>query len=586
MKLVLTILLALFLPLSSALGASHADEPFINVQVSSSSIFADESLLLIISVSRNDRPLDGFDPQFDPTDDFSFSPGSLMQGSQTTARLQDGRAVRTTRYDVSMQYSLTPSRTGDLTIPAATIVIDGQRYRTNPVPIAVGKQPNADFASISLTPTDVVAYQGQAVPMKLEWRIDRPIQGGRMTGDTPPRGAEIFSGVPGVVTENSRTTIDFFGKSIAASVPRGRGSVGLEVVAPFCFVFDEPGVQTLGPVGLAFTLMQGREERRYSATAEPVTVDIRPLPEQGRPAAFNGVVGACEIEALISDATTRVGDPITLSIRIEGELPPARLPAPLIDQQPAFTDSFRFASNGWVDGGEQGGGRVYSITIRARTPDLKEIPAIELPYFDPASAEYRVARSKPIPIKVEGTREVTAADAVSAAERRTATELVKDAELGVNANSFAPDRLRDESFELDALIASPVVRSLLIAPPVVWAGIAGACAFVRRRDPAAARRSRLLRHAYRLAGSRDPARQHRGARAFVAAFTDLDPDAVTSRDATTLLDGIQHDAVASVLGVLHATEATQFGRIKDASAGGTDLARSVRSLARLLEARA
>lgn len=586
MRLALTILFAIFLPLSSALGANRADEPLINVQVSSSSIFADESLLLIISVSRSDRPLDGLDPEFDPTDDFSFSPGSLMQGSQTTARLQDGRAVRTTRYDVSMQYSLTPNRTGDLTIPAATIVIDGQRYRTNPVPITVGKQPNADFASISLTPTDVVAYQGQAVPMRLEWRIDRAIQGGRMTGDTPPRGAEIFSGVPGVESGDSRTTIDFFGKSIAASVSRGRGSVGLEVVAPFYFVFDEPGVQSFGPVGLAFTLVQGREERRYSATAEPVTVDIRPLPEQGRPASFNGVVGACEIEAAISDATTRVGDPITLSVRIKGELPPARLPAPPIDQQPALTDAFRFASNGWVDGGEQGGGRVYSITIRPRTPDLKEIPAIELPYFDPASAEYRIARSKPIPIKVEGTREVTAADAVSAGERGPATERVRDAELGVNANSFAPDRLRDESFDLDALIASPVVRSLLIAPPVVWAGIAGACALARRRDPVAARRARLLRHACRLAGSRDPARRDRGARAFVAAFTELEPDAVTSRDATTLLEGIEDNAVADVLGVLRSTEATQFGRVTDASPGGTDLPRSIRSLARLLESRA
>jgi hypothetical protein len=584
MKLALMLLLLAILPLRAALGA---DEPFINVQVSSSSIFADESVLLIISVSRHDRPLEGIEPEFDPTDDFDFSAGSLMQGSHSTARMNGNQVIRSTRYDVSVQYSLTPTRTGDLTIPAATIVIDGQTYRTNPVPINVGKQPTADFASISVTPSDIVAYQGQAVPMKLEWRIDRPIQAGRMTGDTPPRGAEIFAGTTDIVSTDRRTTIDFFGKSIPANVSNAPRTAGIEVIAPFRFVFDEPGVHTLGPVGLAFTLMQGRgEERRYSATAKPVTVDIRPLPDQGRPDGFNGVVGHCEIESVISDATTRVGDPLTLSVRLKGDLPLARLPAPLIELQPAFTESFRFAPGGWVDGGEQGGWRVYSITLRPRKPDLAEVPAIELPYFDPASAEYRVARSKPIPIKVDGTREVTAADAVSVGGRSPTAELVLDAEAGIHANTLTADRLRDESFDLAAQLASPVVRSLLIAPPLAWAGIAGSLALVRRRNPALARRARLLRRAARWAGSSDPARQDRAAKSFVAAFTDLDPEAVTSRDGATLLDGVDHEAVADVLGVLQSAEASQFGRVTGAGASHTSLGRSIRALSRLLEARA
>lgn len=567
-------------------GLTHAGEPSITVQLGAAQVYAGEPFLVQIKISRQDAAIDAIEPEFDQTSDFEFSPPSLMQGSSSSAHLEGNRAVRTTQYWLNIQYTLEPQRTGDLTVPAATIVMGGQRYRTNPVPIHVIAPPVADFASITLTPSDAVLYVGQALPMRLEWQINRDIQGGKMTGDTLPRGAEVFSVDSAQPVGDNPTTISFMGKSLRATAGRGASGRGLAVAAPFKIIFDEPGVHPVGPVGLVFTAIENGEERRFTASSNTVTIDVRPLPERGRPDGFNGVVGACEIESIVSDATTRVGDPITLSVRIRGEQPPERLPAPLLDLQHGFTDAFRIASEGWIDGGVQGDWHTYSITIRPRLPDTKELPAIDLPYFDPASGEYRIAHSRAIPIKVDGAREITAADAVSAGKRAPATgESLTDGEPGVWANRQQPDRLRNESFDLTRIAASPVVRSIVIAPPLAWAAVAGTLGVLRRRNPMQIRRARLLRSSRRLAlGSRASVeRQSRAARHFVAAFTDLDPDAVTSKDAATLLEGIDDPAKGQLLDALRSSEASAYGRAPDAPLDRS-VGHAIRTLTRLLEA--
>ena len=565
---------------------SRAEDPQITVQISAPEINVDQMLMLVINVTRHDQPIGELDPVFDSSDDFDFSQGSVSNGSQTSARLEGNRAVRTVRYVASVQYSLTPRRTGTLTIPPATIEIDGQQYRTNPLQVSVTTPPVADFASISLLPGDVVAYEGQAIPMRLSWEINRNIEEGRMIGDGAPDGAEIFTMPPSDAANQSGTSIRFMGKSIGAIVSTGVGGSGIKVNAPFRIIFDRPGVHTLGPVGLVFSAIQGASLKRFSSTSEPVSVDIRPLPSKGRPDSFRGMVGACEIESSLSTPTMRVGDPVTLTVRIRGELPPSRIPAPPIQLQQNLTDAFRLASSGWVDAGEQGEWRVYSMMVRPQNAEMKEVPPVEVSYFDPASATYQVARSRPIPIAVEASRSVTAADAIGSGPRSVAAETLADAESGIRANQTSEDRLSKESFGLDARLAAPVSRVILIGAPIAWVSVAAITLAMRRRTPAARRRDRLLRSALRLARSSDPQKQARAARAFVAAHTDLDSEAVTTLDAEALLSEVESDRAPVVLHAMRSREAAEFGRLETTPSASTDLGSAIRTLSRLLETRA
>ena len=44
--------------------------------------------------------------------------------------------------------------------------------------------------------------------------------------------------------------------------------------------------------------------------------------------------------------------------------------------------------------------KVFTQTVRAKHPDVKEIPEIELPYFNTETGKYEVARSDAIPLSV------------------------------------------------------------------------------------------------------------------------------------------------------------------------------------------
>src|SRR5690606_34729625 len=52
--------------------------------------------------------------------------------------------------------------------------------------------------------------------------------------------------------------------------------------------------------------------------SNPLSLEVLPLPEQGRPAEFTGLIGEFRFEAQAAPTEVSVGDPITLTIRVSG----------------------------------------------------------------------------------------------------------------------------------------------------------------------------------------------------------------------------------------------------------------------------
>ena len=59
--------------------------------------------------------------------------------------------------------------------------------------------------------------------------------------------------------------------------------------------------------------------------------------------------------------------------------------------------------------------KVFTVTIRVRSDEAREIPPIAFSWFDPQAREYRTARSRPIALSVEPTELVGAREVVAAA---------------------------------------------------------------------------------------------------------------------------------------------------------------------------
>lgn len=556
--------------LSAMLTAgARAQEPSISVQVSSQSIFLDTALTVVLKVERLGEAFDAGMPEFDPTDEFLIGTPFASRGSFTEQTISNGVIRRDVRQQASFQYQFQPTRTGTLTIPSASITIGSAQYRTNPVQILVSPRPTADFASLRIEPRNITAYVGQAIPIDVIFESSRMPDTGEFIGDTVPRGVVAIPGER-LPTPNDRTmSLPLLGTNGTAFNLPGYTGPGIAFTMPMRLIAEQPGNLTLGPITFMLTLDRSRPRERLAVTSNPLHIEVRPLPEAGRPHEFNGIVGEGRIDATLSTPTARIGDPINLTIRLSGDLPPELLSPPMIELQTDISERFRIGREGWIDGGVSGGTRTYSITVRPQSSEISEFPPIRLHWFDPSSATYKTSLSRSIPLKIEASREVTAADAVG---RHTSgsREPLGDAPLRLNANRSRADRLTNFDSDLDAFLSTQSARALLIAPPALWTLLWAGAAVHRRESPDARRRRRLLSKSFAHArrADSDPARAASAIRLFVAAHTGIEPAAVTSSDLSALIASHSGpEAVLLITCMKHAERFEHTGRAPEPTLG-------------------
>ena len=205
------------------------------------------------------------------------------------------------------------------------------------------------------------------------------------------------------------------------------------------------------------------------------TLAVLDLPSEGRPAAFNGWIGQFDIHAEAKPTEVAVGEPITLSLKVDGPgiLATSRLPP--LDRQETLARDFRVPRE--IGAGERRGTAWhFTQTVRAKHDGVTEIPPVELPYFDPSADAYRVARSEPIPVRVETARVVTADDAEGRDLGPRQLE-VESTEQGIAHNYVDLDALEPmqdgPASWLRSLGPVPVALAVLLLPPLAYLGVLG-----------------------------------------------------------------------------------------------------------------
>lgn len=133
---------------------------------------------------------------------------------------------------------------------------------------------------------------------------------------------------------------------------------------------------------------------------QPITVDVKPLPP-GAPADFGGAVGKFELSAEPDKTATRVGEPVTVKVTIQGAGNFDTLPDPKWDNGADWRafDAKGETQSSVVNGNLQGT-RTYERTLIPTAEGILTIPGTRYAYFDPADAQYHVAETAPIKIQV------------------------------------------------------------------------------------------------------------------------------------------------------------------------------------------
>lgn len=372
-----------------------------------------------ISFSTNGEP-ESFDPP-------AFNGFQVVGGPNQSSSYSSVNGATT--INMSVGYVLVGVKEGDYTIGPAAMTIGGRQYRSNAVKIKVVKgrpvpqQPAQPGSGVSgdraadgnssdiskklflrAVANKTNVYQGEqiSVSYKLYANIN-------VVGSTPDKLPD-FNGFWSQEIKNNNQNIGW-------TVEEYNGQRYHVAVLKEVILFPERyGKLVLDPLAMTFVVRQitpsndpieqffggGRaEDVKYKLKSPPVTINVKQLPEQDKPAGFQGAVGNFSIGATLDKSAIRANEALNYTVKITGSGNLKLLKAPELDlaadiekYDPKVTDHITETING------VSGSREYSYLLIPRHEGNYTIEALKFSYFNPAAQRYVTLSANSFPVKV------------------------------------------------------------------------------------------------------------------------------------------------------------------------------------------
>ncbi|HXB90798.1 MAG TPA: BatD family protein, partial [Puia sp.] len=156
-----------------------------------------------------------------------------------------------------------------------------------------------------------------------------------------------------------------------------------------------------------FDQMAGEDEMGPEVTdnvtldTKPLPITIKPLPEENRPAGFNGAVGRFSIQASLANRNISAQEDATLHVVVRGQGNLPVITAPSVSWPngiEAFDPTAKEDVNKTV--APMSGSKSFDYVFTPRNPGHYTIPPITFPYFDPSSRSYKTAETASLDIQV------------------------------------------------------------------------------------------------------------------------------------------------------------------------------------------
>lgn len=380
----------------------------------------------------------------------------------------------------SSNYQITATDVGTMHLPGVTVVVDGRTYATNAVDVTISKPGTTDRMNVEFSVAERKCYVGQPIVMTVRWIVSTRWQNVAFhvaVFTSPDFLIEDVSSAGGAQAE--QVVIDGVPTTVRGTRQNVKGVESEVYVFSKVLLAQRPGRMRLDPVTVSANLAVGRvrtnsllnpymlDYKRMSVQSEAVELEVLPLPGEGRPGEFYGLVGQYTIEASAAPTKVSVGDPITVTIRVGGNpyLKPVRWPQ--LEQVPELATNFKVPSER-ASPTLENGFKVFTQTLRANSDAVQQIPPIPLVYFDSQAGRYVVARTDPIPLEVSPTRILTNADMEGGGAGTAGPQLslVQAIGKGLSANYYGPEVLVDQSFSLLSAVISPGYAAIWSIPLV------------------------------------------------------------------------------------------------------------------------
>ncbi|MCK0179448.1 BatD family protein [Flavobacteriaceae bacterium S0862] len=340
----------------------------------------------------------------------SFENFTIVGGPSQTISTQWLNGVK--KSSKTFSYFLAPKKRGKFTIGQSTIEIDGEIYKTVPVTIEVTaaidkpKDPNDPnyIASQSIHLVAEVSktnpYLNEAITVVYKLYI------------SPNTGVETWREI-----DNPRYT-DFWSQNINVKelklVPsKYNGEDYRYVVLRKTVLYPQKtGKLNIEPLTLDVKVQVPTNRRdifgsrlvkmvNRTVAAGSRTINVKPLPEAGKPLDFSGAVGSFDFEVSTNKSELKATEALQATVKVSGkgnlklfELPKLTLPSSLEVYEPEHSEKVSTNLSGMQ------GQIIDNYTIVPSFQGKYPVPSVSFSYFDLKTKSYKTITSKEIVINV------------------------------------------------------------------------------------------------------------------------------------------------------------------------------------------
>lgn len=570
----LIFLLCLVLGLSA--GRSWAAVT-VEALVEKQEVYVGEPFVFQVAVQGHDAPTA---PELGALKDFQVQERGGQQNNSESVTIINGHMQRESRRGYVFTYQLTAKRAGMLTIPALPLQAGAERALTKPLAILAKVPTESEDFKLRLQLEKEQAYVGEPVTVNVVWYIGREVKGFEfqlpLLTDPNFEVADVETPPVAAGHQDEFLRIPFGQGETVAEKGRGRldGREFLTVSFKKVLIPRVAGVLTLPPATVACqAVAPGRRSQhdpfadlfgndpflRRNAYETAITpsntpkLTVRPLPSEGKPAGFTGLVGNYRLVASATPTEVQVGDPITLTVQVSGpHLKRVELP-PLGEQLPAA--DFKVPAE--MAPGELGELlKTFTQTIRVARAGVPEIPKLTLSFFNSDSGRYESAVSEPIPLRVKEAKQLTVRDAEGVAAP-PAKRSLNPVEAGIAYNYEDEELLARE--ELPAPWRLSGGRILFLAGlPGLFFSLLGVKLFRRWRQSARVEPAKMAYSEFRksLHGAAGVAA---ALQIYLGRRLGLAPGAITSQEVASRWAGlVEEPLLARLAAVMAQGEAARY----------------------------
>ncbi len=539
----------------------------------------------------------------------------MTQSSMTIVNGAVSRSVTTV-----FTYSLTAKKAGKFVIPAPVVKVGGQDIRGEEITIeVVGPTDSKLFKLRSrVVPPQVYPMQEFTVELQIELRaLDKPYS---MLSPVSSR----------VLNRPAELTVPWFADASLPTEVRGTEPVDLRALQTrdrsgfsingmrqfsvltflpseekfkpettedendaeddsrewFRYTFkrrffaERPGNYELGSAALQGRLASSITDNQVSLSSvfgvsDAMSVEVLPVPLQGRPDSWCGVIGDLDVQSRISPTDARVGQPLTLTLALTGTGSLNDAFAPDLTKLDEVNRRFRVYDS---TSKATDGGRTFTYSLRAKEAGELEFPPIELSWFNPLREKFVTGKTSPIPLTIAKS-EVLAPENIIASQNRVQGSALEATGRGLAANMPTLDvrGLRPQLwFATWGAIAALTVLTVLLTGREVSTK---AKQKARRKRRLAVAERRFAEGTSQLAANdiSGIAAIREAINGIVGAMSDSEADGMTTEETVARLtaEGVDAELVVTTSELLQVCDASRYGGLGGSTSDLQAAARAV-----------